>query len=818
LAWEGDDLVNKTPVDLGLTIGGDVGLEVVAATTEEEAQDAMNALNRSWFTERFTTPERAGAVGDGDGAGGGTDDRLALVDWFDGLDGQDAYLPPNKNYRIGATGSSTIFNFNSGKDNFRVNGRGGTLDLTGMGASKTVFAFTGSVSTSVGIVGSLAAGDTVINTVSSHGLAVGDIIEVNSNELYRTDSLFDLTNKRGQTVMVAEVIDANSVRVWPGIKQALAARSYTQAAGFGTISASGNVLTFSIGQSLAGGFPEAWWIGEVLTFSSGLHASDLNAPMVVTAVTTTTATVNRALTTQGATAVYAFTNSPFIAKRNHVENVSVEGIKFLLPRGDAQANNSVARFLYTRNCEFNRNIIRGNDTQAWRFENALDCRAMYNDVEFDMGGVIGSSIVYGGVFVNMAERCKMSHNSIIGGRHSIDFSESGTHGIGRDNEVSFNYLAGTYEGAIDMHSSQENNNIFGNLIEFSRNGIEILAPGNNVYDNVIRQLTDAYHVAPPQAPCGIVFTEQANNTNIERNVIDGCNYGILAAFTDTYPNRPSNIAIRGNKISNFATAGIQVIYENALELDMWDVSGNKFSDGGETAYPIYLQGKFRNIRVIDNHGKRIPAGTREFITLLPRFANTPIDVFVWGNTFEGYGNVNVSADAAGSIIVRDNYNTGFADKTIYMSQAATLAAGAVSHTGNTTETALQTVTILASRMGPNGWIEIEGSISTPGGTVGGKTARVRFNGIAGTIFYQVTVTTALSLPFRCVIRNINSASAQIGSAPISLTTGFGSSTTALPTGARVTTANTDLVITGQLADGADTIRIDGLTVKVFYAP
>lgn len=144
-------------------------------------------------------------------------------------------------------------------------------------------------------------------------------------------------------------------------------------------------------------------------------------------------------------------------------------------------------------------------------------------------------------------------------------------------------------------------------------------------------------------------------------------------------------------------------------------------------------------------------------------------------------------------------------------------------TGITAETILGQVTIPQNMMGPNGWIEYDVTIAVtnPGAiTALGKTTRVRFNGIAGTIYSNIATTTAASLRLCGVIKNDGADNVQIGANASNLSNSFGSSSTAIPTGARGTSADTDLVITGQIAAGGetDTIHLERATVKVYYAP
>src|SRR5688500_6060251 len=71
------------------------------------------------------------------------------------------------------------------------------------------------------------------------------------------------------------------------------------------------------------------------------------------------------------------------------------------------------------------------------------------------------------------------------------------------------------------------------------------------------------------------------------------------------------------------------------------------------------------------------------------------------------------------------------------------SAVAASHTGNTTETTLATVTVPANAIGANGRLRVT-SLWSHTNSANSKTLRVRFGGAAGTIYTSLTVTTTLS--------------------------------------------------------------------------
>jgi hypothetical protein len=141
---------------------------------------------------------------------------------------------------------------------------------------------------------------------------------------------------------------------------------------------------------------------------------------------------------------------------------------------------------------------------------------------------------------------------------------------------------------------------------------------------------------------------------------------------------------------------------------------------------------------------------------------------------------------------------------------AASAATGMSHTGNTNETALATVTIPAGAMGLNGGLHIYTSWTyTNSGN--GKTLRVRFGGVSGTSYLSSAPTTTASLSDMRRIRNRNSASSQVGGSA-NVSNPLISQTTAIVTSSVDTSAAVDVVISGQLASAGETITLENYEV------
>lgn len=139
---------------------------------------------------------------------------------------------------------------------------------------------------------------------------------------------------------------------------------------------------------------------------------------------------------------------------------------------------------------------------------------------------------------------------------------------------------------------------------------------------------------------------------------------------------------------------------------------------------------------------------------------------------------------------------------------------AASATGTTTETTLATYTMPANTLNANGVLRIV-SFWTCNSSANSHTARVRFGGTGGTVYSNDTLTSRLSGQGITFIRANNATNAQkafVGS--LFGNSGYFSSSTAITTSAVDTTANVNIVISGQLANSADTLTLEGYTIEL----
>ena len=132
---------------------------------------------------------------------------------------------------------------------------------------------------------------------------------------------------------------------------------------------------------------------------------------------------------------------------------------------------------------------------------------------------------------------------------------------------------------------------------------------------------------------------------------------------------------------------------------------------------------------------------------------------------------------------------------------------AVSHTGNTLETTLFTITIPGGTLGANGRIRIDGSLFSTN-SVNIKTWRLKFG---GTLFARSYLTTTdCNADFNVAIWNENATNAQSGTVYFHVI----NHSSATIIGAIDTTVDQPLIITAQLALGTETATLRGVAVEI----
>lgn len=166
--------------------------------------------------------------------------------------------------------------------------------------------------------------------------------------------------------------------------------------------------------------------------------------------------------------------------------------------------------------------------------------------------------------------------------------------------------------------------------------------------------------------------------------------------------------------------------------------------------------------------------------------------------------VGVSGNA-GSIWVTDGTYWSPENGHIVLASSAV----AQSHTGNTDETALASLSIPAGLIGPNGTLVISGKFSHP---ISSNVKTMRVN-LASTTLCQVAASASNgTLAFEWRISNRNSESSQLGH--FTGNTGVGGSAASFNTGTVDTSQAQTLAITAQLSSGAETITLEGYSIEL----
>lgn len=159
---------------------------------------------------------------------------------------------------------------------------------------------------------------------------------------------------------------------------------------------------------------------------------------------------------------------------------------------------------------------------------------------------------------------------------------------------------------------------------------------------------------------------------------------------------------------------------------------------------------------------------------------------------------------------------GIGGVSVNVSYVLAASAVAASHTGDTAETALATVTIPANAMGPNGRVRITTQWSFTN-SANNKTLRVRFGGPSGTVYASNIQTTTASVRDQREIANRGVANSQVGGAS-NTNTSFAQTSGAVVTSSVNTAAATTVVLSGQLASSGETITLESYLVEIIRGP
>jgi len=137
---------------------------------------------------------------------------------------------------------------------------------------------------------------------------------------------------------------------------------------------------------------------------------------------------------------------------------------------------------------------------------------------------------------------------------------------------------------------------------------------------------------------------------------------------------------------------------------------------------------------------------------------------------------------------------------------------AVPLTGSTSETQLALVNVAAGAMGLNGALRIT-TLWSVNNDADAKTGRIRFGGISGTQIMALNMASTATYQLMHIVRNRGAANSQVFQV-VTATSNFTSSSGAVGTASVNSAISQDLVISGQLASGTDTITLEAYTVEL----
>lgn len=302
------------------------------------------------------------------------------------------------------------------------------------------------------------------------------------------------------------------------------------------------------------------------------------------------------------------------------------------------------------------------------------------------------------------------------------------------------------------------------------------------------------------------------------------------------------LVMTGNNLSgqpgSLANSPASILWTDGASLKNSTITGNRFAHADGDL--LLFDGNLENVTISGNtlHDWRMAAsGTRGSIRT--GASRTWRNVVVGNNTFmPGTDSQEVIAFGSGQVLEDTKISGNTWDKSAqprffsgtYTDDGTNDVEGrgsgdwkvlaqsgvAVSHTGNTNETVLATVAMPGGTLGANGVLRIT-TLWTVTNSADNKTFRVRLGGVSGAQVLSVGVTTVATAIIQRTVWNRNSEASQVswaaGTANSFLIAGAANFTS------MVNTANAqDIVISGQLATGTDTVTLEGYLIEYQYRP
>jgi parallel beta-helix repeat protein len=301
---------------------------------------------------------------------------------------------------------------------------------------------------------------------------------------------------------------------------------------------------------------------------------------------------------------YNTTDTAIIRKVIPRANVTIEGLEIVGkgPLGtDNSTNDTGINALYCRQLSVRNCKVVNCDYNGIRLDQCYECVVDSNTVRHSYRGSdsFANVIQYGIVALNATSNLAITNNSVVGGKHSIAWSENTTNdGVGRNVVVSHNYLTGSWAAAISTHVTNENFTIHGNYISAASRGLDIRVRRCVISNNVIRNVRSGE---------GISLSQTASDIFITGNTIDDAVFGIRMYNTGLPASAtPYNVKVSNNIISSISNQGILfqqsqnagdfigfVVSDNILQ----DVAGDSVRFDGAFYSPAVINNYFRNTNV-----------------------------------------------------------------------------------------------------------------------------------------------------------------------------------------------------------------------------
>jgi hypothetical protein len=353
--------------------------------------------------------------------------------------------------------------------------------------------------------------------------------------------------------------------------------------------------------------------------------------------------------------------------------------------------------------------------------------------------------------------------------HGMHLASVLAEGDGCFNDVFHNFIQNAGGSGIYMDDAPDNRITENTIYEADSHGIESPAPGQMIQNNLISCL-------------GNGINSEIYDTKVIGNRIQNCNGGVYLNDTLGY----GGFQVVGNKLWNCSrttdntTDSINVTASTTTR-GAGVITGNSFwsNDAGENGGSAGAYNRARyHINIAASAVQETSIG---------------LNSYGFNSAARSYGTAAINNEGTRTQIA-----------PIVLAQSGV----AVSHTGNTSLTNLATVTVPGGLMGKNGRLRIT-SLWSMTNNANGKSVSAA---LAGTAFYNVTVSSIRSLQLLTTIANRGAQNSQVGS-PNDMV-GTGTSTSAPTTAAIDTSADQDAKLEIILANSGDTITLESYSIEV----